>query len=121
MTVTEPQHYRKKSTTFGSPLPFRTKSLASVNIILDEEVVFDFDGLSKASRKCFHAYGVHSVTIEPEGQSFQKIHSEDLTGKSIARETMHAQGVGKRQLSFEERQQCKVSRGNLRMDFTCCQ
>lgn len=90
----------------------QTKPPACVHITLDREAVLDFDGLLKTVWECFDTYSVHSVTIQSEVQT---------SGKSIARETRHAQGVGKRQPSPEELRQCKVSHGNLRVGLTCCQ
>ncbi|OQE31499.1 hypothetical protein PENSTE_c001G01595 [Penicillium steckii] len=99
----------------------QSKSLASVHIVIDGEVVLDFDGLSSTIRECFHAYGVHSVTIQPEVQSFQRVSSGESTGKSTAREPRGHESKGKRRMSPEELQQCKVGCGNLCLDLTCCQ
>ncbi|KAK5806569.1 hypothetical protein VI817_000827 [Penicillium citrinum] len=99
----------------------QTKTLASVHIVLDGEIVLNFDGLSSTIRECFHAYGVHSVTIQPEVQSFQKVSSGDSTGKSTGREASDPEAKGKRRMSPEELQQCNVGCGNLCLDLTCCQ
>lgn len=99
----------------------QTKTLASVHIVLDGEIVLNFNGLSSTIRECFHAYGVHSVTIQPEVQSFQKVSSGDSTGKSTGREASDPEAKGKRRMSPEELQQCNVGCGNLCLDLTCCQ
>ncbi|EPS28802.1 hypothetical protein PDE_03748 [Penicillium oxalicum 114-2] len=44
----------------------QTKSLASAHIVLDGHAVVDFDNLAVTIRECFHAYGIHSVTLQPE-------------------------------------------------------
>lgn len=90
-----------------------------MHIVLDGEIVLDFDGLSSTIRECFHAYGVHSVTIQPEVQSFQRVSSGHSTGKSTGREASDPEAKGKRRMSPEE--QCKVGCGNLCLDLTCCQ
>ncbi|ATY62276.1 metal ion resistance transporter (Zrc1) [Cordyceps militaris] len=43
------------------------KSLASAHLVLDETSdQADFDTLAKTAMECFHAYGIHSVTLQPE-------------------------------------------------------
>ncbi|KAJ5098360.1 cation efflux protein [Penicillium argentinense] len=83
----------------------QTKSLASVHIVLDGDVVLDFESLSKTTRECFHAYGIHSVTIQPEVQSFQKIRSEGPSEGGWMRGTKRPETNGKRRMNPEELEQ----------------
>ncbi|KAI9370643.1 cation efflux protein [Aspergillus egyptiacus] len=42
------------------------KTLASVHIAVGDLSVSDFAGLGMTIEECFHAYGIHSVTVQPE-------------------------------------------------------
>lgn len=42
------------------------KSLASAHIVLSDKVDIDFKVMIKTINECFHAYGIHSVTLQPE-------------------------------------------------------
>jgi solute carrier family 30 (zinc transporter), member 1 len=42
------------------------KSLATTHIVVDNDSLANFQGQAKTILECLHAYGVHSVTIQPE-------------------------------------------------------
>lgn len=42
------------------------KTLASAHITVSENQLTDFQALAKIATECFHAYGIHGVTLQPE-------------------------------------------------------
>ncbi|KAF7591610.1 hypothetical protein BBP40_001310 [Aspergillus hancockii] len=42
------------------------KALASAHLVVSEELVDDFMEKAKIINECFHAYGIHSTTLQPE-------------------------------------------------------
>ena len=42
------------------------KALASVHVIISNETISDFVQIAKTMNDCFHGYGVHSATVQPE-------------------------------------------------------
>ncbi|KAJ5096173.1 hypothetical protein NUU61_005529 [Penicillium alfredii] len=42
------------------------KSLASAHIVVSDHSVVDFQRTAKIINECFHAYGIHSATLQPE-------------------------------------------------------
>jgi solute carrier family 30 (zinc transporter), member 1 len=42
------------------------KSLATTHIVVDNDSLTNFQVQAKTILECLHAYGVHSVTIQPE-------------------------------------------------------
>ncbi|KAI6787209.1 zinc transporter 1, partial [Hortaea werneckii] len=42
------------------------KTLASAHITVSENQLTDFQALAKTATECFHAYGIHGVTLQPE-------------------------------------------------------
>ncbi|KAL3475282.1 cation efflux family-domain-containing protein [Aspergillus californicus] len=42
------------------------KVLASVHVVIEDYSVSQFSKLATTLQECFHAYGIHSVTIQPE-------------------------------------------------------
>ncbi|EGX88673.1 metal ion resistance protein/transporter (Zrc1), putative [Cordyceps militaris CM01] len=62
------------------------KSLASAHLVLDESGdQADFDALAKTAMECFHAYGIHSVTLQPE----------ILRGRTAAEQAGNSSGLEK--------------------------
>ncbi|KAJ5133475.1 cation efflux protein [Penicillium atrosanguineum] len=85
----------------------QTKSLASAHVVLDNDAMLDFDGLAKTIRECFHAYGIHSLTLQPEIPA-KRISGADIQGGARRR---------KRQSSEE----CEFVCGSLCQGLACCQ
>ena len=94
------------------------KSLASAHIVLEDEDELDFDKLAKTVNECFHAYGIHSVTLQPETVPSQKASLGDRTVKvagsrsedGVERESQA--GIGRH---------CQLVCGNLCEDLYCCE
>ncbi|KAJ6124931.1 hypothetical protein N7471_012248 [Penicillium samsonianum] len=42
------------------------KTLASVHVVVSEDSVEDFMKTARVINECFHAYGIHSITLQPE-------------------------------------------------------
>ncbi|KAL2698858.1 hypothetical protein AAEP93_010246 [Penicillium crustosum] len=42
------------------------KNLASVHVVVSEDSVEDFMKTARVINECFHAYGIHSITLQPE-------------------------------------------------------
>ncbi|OJJ55731.1 hypothetical protein ASPSYDRAFT_71397 [Aspergillus sydowii CBS 593.65] len=42
------------------------KVLASVHVAISDHSVSEFSNLASVIKQCFHAYGIHSVTVQPE-------------------------------------------------------
>lgn len=42
------------------------KSIASAHIVVSKETMADFMTLANTINECFHAYGIHSATLQPE-------------------------------------------------------
>ncbi|OKO95528.1 Cobalt uptake protein COT1 [Penicillium subrubescens] len=63
----------------------QTKSLASAHVVLDGDIISDFDSLAKTIRECFHAYGIHSVTLQPEIHTSRQV--------STVGQATHSSGV----------------------------
>ncbi|CAG8169199.1 unnamed protein product [Penicillium olsonii] len=84
------------------------KSLASAHLVLDgtaEEQ--DFNKLAKTVNECFHAYGIHSVTLQPEMLPGRK-------GNEKAKIASHTSGEG-----IETH--CQLVCGKLCEYLSCCQ
>ncbi|PKY05613.1 cation diffusion facilitator family metal ion transporter [Aspergillus campestris IBT 28561] len=62
------------------------KTLASVHIVVSEPSMGQFQEMTKVIRKCFHAYGVHSVTLQPEIAPVIGFEVKEMTGGTICRE-----------------------------------
>ncbi|KAK3318545.1 cation efflux protein [Apodospora peruviana] len=44
----------------------QTKAVASAHVLLSEDSLVDFMHRAQTIRECLHAYGIHSVTLQPE-------------------------------------------------------
>jgi len=42
------------------------KTLASVHIVTSEKTLSKFADIARIINECFHAYGIHSATLQPE-------------------------------------------------------
>ncbi|KAJ5128566.1 hypothetical protein N7526_006732 [Penicillium atrosanguineum] len=70
------------------------KNLASVHVVVKEPSVASFLKTARIINECFHAYGIHSATLQPEVMS----------------ETEHSEGDSR----------CQVVCGTLCEALTCC-
>ncbi|CEJ59281.1 hypothetical protein PMG11_07912 [Penicillium brasilianum] len=101
----------------------QTKSLASAHVVIDGDIILDFDSLAKTIRECFHAYGIHSVTLQPEIHTSRQV---STTGQSTHSSGVEI-GIGEGESSSKRRQslerainQCQTGCGSLCLDLTCC-
>ncbi|KAJ5748023.1 uncharacterized protein N7511_009719 [Penicillium nucicola] len=76
------------------------KTLASVHVVVSENSVEDFMRIARVINECFHAYGIHSVTLQPE--------LSDDTDTDLPRD------AGK------PSPRCQVICGTLCEELTCC-
>jgi zinc transporter 1 len=78
------------------------KTLASVHVVVSENSVEDFMKTARVIKECFHAYGIHSITLQPE----LELEDEDVNGDL-------SQGS-------EEPARCQVICGTVCEELTCC-
>ncbi|KAJ5215874.1 cation efflux protein [Penicillium cinerascens] len=89
----------------------QTKSLASAHVVLDDDNTLDFDNLAKTIRECFHAYGIHSLTLQPE----------ILAQRVTTRTDTEDRGGARRRTRQSSEEQCKFACGSLCQGLACCQ
>ncbi|KAH8429389.1 cation diffusion facilitator family transporter [Aspergillus melleus] len=92
----------------------QAKSLASAHILLTDEAKDNFSSLAKTINECFHAYGIHSVTLQPEVWSDQKGFVATPAGNGT--DTTSVQSV---RPGVSERD-CQLVCGKLCEDLLCC-
>ncbi|GAD94947.1 endoplasmic reticulum mannosyl-oligosaccharide 1,2-alpha-mannosidase, putative [Paecilomyces variotii No. 5] len=81
------------------------KTLASVHVVISDQSMSSFLGLAKIINECFHAYGIHSTTLQPELlDAPATVHSE-TEGSSLRR---------------RPNTRCQVICGTLCEELTCC-
>lgn len=81
----------------------------------------DFESLAKTIRECFHEYGIHSITLQPEAYTRQEVPSpavaKSCTGIDVKK---NAEG-GKQRTSIESTlNRCTSGCGSFCLDLTCC-
>ncbi|KAL4784737.1 cation efflux protein [Aspergillus varians] len=99
------------------------KSLASAHLVLEDKATVDFHKLAKTINECFHAYGVHSVTLQPETKSarrgsFRVSSPADETG-SVTSEV--SRNGDQRQEERNSEEGCHLLCGELCIESSCCQ
>ncbi|KAJ5356269.1 hypothetical protein N7517_010878 [Penicillium concentricum] len=97
------------------------KSLASAHVILSHDALSNFTTLAKTVNECFHAYGIHSVTLQPEvypaGKPFSVTADDDTLGVNTeGREATEA----KQDLAGSVSEGCQIVCGTLCTDMGCC-
>ncbi|OJJ76817.1 hypothetical protein ASPBRDRAFT_216657 [Aspergillus brasiliensis CBS 101740] len=85
------------------------KALASVHVMVSDCSVSDFLKLSKTINECFHAYGIHSTTLQPEIARPEVI--------AVGRPTVEAEELSSQ---TEMSEKCQVICGTLCEELTCC-
>ncbi|KAB8253907.1 cation efflux protein [Aspergillus pseudonomiae] len=85
------------------------KTLASVHVVVSDPSVENFAKTTKTMNECFHAYGIHSATLQPEMCPLV----EAISTEHESAETM--QELRKRSL-----EKCQVLCGTLCEELTCC-
>ncbi|GJP93461.1 hypothetical protein AnigIFM63309_004865 [Aspergillus niger] len=84
------------------------KALASVHVMVSDCSVPSFLKLSKTINECFHAYGIHSTTIQPE-----MAHPEAI---ALGRPAVETELSSQTEMS----EKCQVICGTLCEELTCC-
>lgn len=78
------------------------KSLASVHVVISDRSISSFHKMAKIINECFHAYGIHSATLQPElSAATMNVESED--------DLRQMQAV-----------KCQITCGTLCEELTCC-
>ncbi|PWY69867.1 cation diffusion facilitator family metal ion transporter [Aspergillus sclerotioniger CBS 115572] len=85
------------------------KALASVHVMVSDYSVPNFLRLTKTINECFHAYGIHSTTLQPE-----LARPETITAD---RQITEIEELG---LPKEASEKCQVVCGTLCEELTCC-
>lgn len=90
----------------------QTKSLASAHITLSNDSISNFTQVARTISECFHAYGIHSVTLQPE-----LVEPEEDSGETTAL----VQSEPDRQSTDKlPKNNCQIVCGELCQDFVCC-
>jgi zinc transporter 1 len=71
-----------------------------VHVVVSEDSVEDFIKIAKVINGCFHAYGIHSVTLQPEL-------SDDGAEADVTQDS-------------DKSSRCQVICGTLCEQLTCC-
>ncbi|KAK6341666.1 hypothetical protein TWF696_008735 [Orbilia brochopaga] len=88
------------------------KTIASAHVVVSSRVMENFIELAKVLNECFHAYGIHSATLQPElaDEGWDEGDAESITS---------TQGLRRRQPS--SRSICKINCGTTTCEaLTCC-
>ncbi|GFF40683.1 metal ion resistance protein/transporter (Zrc1), putative [Aspergillus udagawae] len=102
------------------------KALASVHLAVSDELIADFMEKAKIINECFHAYGIHSTTLQPEHVRPIPSSNRSIQGQENAELTVEG-GVKKRHAvdpnsgcSSETLQTCSINCGSACEEYTCC-
>ncbi|KAJ5993331.1 hypothetical protein N7451_009055 [Penicillium sp. IBT 35674x] len=82
------------------------KTLASAHVVVKEHSVSSFVHLANVINECFHAYGIHSTTLQPE-----------LAPSNILNEPSRHENLRMRSNAASS---CQITCGNLCESLTCC-
>jgi len=80
------------------------KALASAHVTIADPSLAQFQQQAKTINECLHAYGVHSVTLQPE-----------LAGEDILQTRPITEGLRQRDIAV-----CQMSCGSSCEELTCC-
>ncbi|KAH2923827.1 hypothetical protein KXW73_001022 [Aspergillus fumigatus] len=102
------------------------KALASVHLAVSDELIADFMDTAKIINECFHAYGIHSTTLQPEHVRPIPSDTRSIQGQETAGFIVDG-GVKKRHVidpnsgaSPETLSTCLISCGSTCEWYTCC-
>ncbi|KAE8148408.1 cation diffusion facilitator family metal ion transporter [Aspergillus avenaceus] len=87
----------------------QSKTLASVHVVVSDLSVPNFAKTTKTINECFHAYGIHSATLQPETSPL----AEAIT-------TGHQEGNLWQVTQRRSLEKCQVMCGTLCEELTCC-
>ncbi|KAJ5655847.1 hypothetical protein N7507_007797 [Penicillium longicatenatum] len=98
----------------------QTKSLASAHVVLDGDML-DFESLAKTIRECFHEYGIHSITLQPEAYTRQETPSPAAAESCTGVDTKKDVESGKKRFSIESiSNRCTSGCGSFCLELSCC-
>lgn len=91
--------------------------------MLDSDVLPEFENLATTIRECFHEYGIHSITLQPEAYIQRQATNSASVESSTSVEVNNESGdSGTRRQSLDgSLNQCKAGCGSLCLEQTCCQ
>ncbi|RWQ94244.1 putative cation diffusion facilitator family metal ion transporter [Paecilomyces variotii] len=81
------------------------KSLASVHVVISDRSVSSFLAMAKIINECFHAYGIHSATLQPELVGSPETVQHEREGSSLRQ---------------RPNTRCQINCGTLCAELTCC-
>ncbi|KAE8362679.1 cation efflux family-domain-containing protein [Aspergillus caelatus] len=87
----------------------QNKTLASVHVVVSDPSMTNFAKTTKTINECFHAYGIHSATLQPETCPIAEV----ICTEHESAETV--QELRKRSL-----EKCQTMCGTLCEELTCC-
>ncbi|KAE8131519.1 cation efflux family-domain-containing protein [Aspergillus pseudotamarii] len=87
----------------------QNKTLASVHVVVSDPSMTNFAKTTKTINECFHAYGIHSATLQPETCPIAEV----ICTEHESAETV--QELRKRSL-----EKCQMMCGTLCEELTCC-
>lgn len=79
----------------------------------------DFEFLAKTIRECFHEYGIHSITLQPEIYTPQKDSTSAAAGDCTKIKVKKDAEGGKKRTSIES-SRCTSGCGSFCLELTCC-
>ncbi|KAK6347812.1 hypothetical protein TWF718_005636 [Orbilia javanica] len=90
------------------------KTIASAHVVVSSRVLENFVELAKVLNECFHAYGIHSATLQPE------LADESSEGGDTASFSSD-QVVRRRRRNASSRSICRINCGTTTCEaLTCC-
>ncbi|ETS82896.1 hypothetical protein PFICI_04772 [Pestalotiopsis fici W106-1] len=103
------------------------KAIGSAHVVVSEDNVTSFMDSAKTIKECLHAYGVHSVTLQPElAQSRPPTSYTTTTGVAAAETATPVNGTTPSIAASSLRRRrvdetaCQMVCGNLCENLTCC-
>lgn len=87
----------------------QNKAIASAHVVMTDSSLANFMDQAQRIGECLHAYGIHSVTLQPELEAFDR-----ASGAKIAPED---QGL---RLRREATSTCQIVCGDVCEPLKCC-
>lgn len=88
----------------------QNKAIASAHVVMTDSSLSNFMNQAQRIGECLHAYGIHSVTLQPELEN-------SIGGASGAELTTDVQGL---RLRREATSTCKIVCGDVCEPLKCC-
>jgi len=94
------------------------KSIASAHVVVSNKLLENFVDLAKVLNECFHAYGIHSATLQPELAEEEDIGEGE---ESSARAGSPSSAQLRRRAVAAARPVCRITCGTTTCEtLTCC-